>query len=244
MCVACVKQLKELWLENTDFYQQPRYLPNNERCSLWKVLGSLNNWRKIAIIDRDGFAAKRTSNVTRNVFRQTLKDRTVAMMSVIEKENYGAMATTDTTALSGYYVFCFRSTPYVLQKAIRTNSERIAAGELVCAITWLNPVPHTSNLYSHGLKDDTSLNSIIRVQHVVEENVTFHQLSQKDSLPKQIRPIYNTLISKNTIVIEEDCHHRIIENIIAREHLDYEEFFSLSEDSDNSDSLSSDEESI
>ena len=88
MCVACVSQLKQPWLENTNFYKQPRYMSNNDKCSLWKVLGSLNNWRKITIVDRDSFSGKRSSNVTRNVLRRTLKDRTVAMMSVIEKDNY------------------------------------------------------------------------------------------------------------------------------------------------------------
>ena len=211
MCEACVDQLKQKWKSNTDFYQQPRYLGDNQRCSLWKVLGSLNNWRLITLLDKDRESGTKASKVTRNVLRQALNDKTMAMMSVIEKDNYGAIATTDDSALAGYYIFIFRSTPYVLQTPITTNSERIPAGELVCAITWLNPVPHTSNLYSHGLKDDTSLDSVIRIQHVVEENVIYHQLSQKDSLHKQIRPMYKILISNNTIVIEEECHDRILE---------------------------------
>ena len=106
------------------------------------------------------------------------------------------------------------------------------------------PYHISSDLYSHGLKDDTTLDSIIRIQHVVEENVTYRHLSPQDKLPKQIRPLFDTLVSKNTIVIDEDCHDRIIENIIAREHLDYEDFFSSSDDENSSEASSSDEESI
>ena len=115
------------------------------------------------MLDKDKKSCTKASNVTRNVLRQALNDKTIHMMSVIEKDNCGAIATTDVSALSGYYVFIFRSTSYVLQKSISTNSERIPAGELDCAITWLNPVPRTSKLYSHGLKDDTSLDSVIRI---------------------------------------------------------------------------------
>ena len=56
--------------------------------------------------------------------------------------------------------------------------------------------------------------------------------------------MYKVLVSKNTIVIDEECHDRILENIITREHLDYDDFFSHTEDSDTSDSSSSDEDSV
>ena len=126
---------------------------------------------------------------------------------------------------------------------MKTNSERIPEGVLVCDITWLNPVPNASRMYSHGLKDDASLNSTIRIQHVVEENVKFILLSSTNMLPKAIRPMFDALVSKSTIIVNEDCHDMIIENITARTHLDYETFFSSSEEECESSSHSGDEDS-
>ena len=126
-------------------------------------------------------------------------------------------------------------------RLITVNSEKIPAGSLVCDITWLNPVPHCSRLYSHGYKDDSSLVSIIRIQHIVECDVKYKPVSSRDMLTKSLRPMYKTLLSKNTIIIDDECHDRIIENIAAMGHLDYEEYFS-SNDEDRSSFNSSDEE--
>ena len=115
------------------------------------------------------------------------------MTPVIVVGNYGAIATMDTSALSGYYILSLMSNGYVLQKGIKTNSEKIPEGELVCDITWLNPLPNCSKLYSHGYRDDSTLNSTIRIQHDVdEENVTFQLLSSSDELPKTLRSMFPT----------------------------------------------------
>ena len=244
MCVSCVSQLKSAWLPKVDFYKQPRYLPNNEQCQLWNCLGPLNNWRLIQIVDTDPTVSAESSVSTKNVFREALQDRAFAMMSVIEVGNYGAIPTTDPSALSGYYIFCFRSVGYVLQHGISTNSERIPSGELVCEITWLNPVPNSSRLYSHGLKDDESLNSIIRIQHIVNENVKYSFITSRDVLPKHMYPMFASLTAKNTIIIDNDCHDMILEEITAREHLDYEEYFAQTDDDDKSDYCSEDDDNV
>ena len=244
MCPACVEQLNQKWYPKKDFDEQPRYLKHNTKCKLWNVLGPLNNWRRITVTDKSVPKGLSTSLVTRNIFRDTLQDRAFSMSSTIEIGNYGAIATTDASALSGYYVFSFTSDGYVLQKQIITNSDKIAAGELVCDITWLNPVPNASRMYSHGIKDDTSLNSTIRIQHIVEGNIKFTLLSSRNMLPKSIRPMFDDLLSKSTIIVNEECHDMIIENIAARTHLDYEEFFSSTEEDSESSSLSGEEDSV
>ena len=200
MCVACIEQLQHPWQQNKDFYDQPRYKSNNLHCVLWTVLGNLNNWRKIAITDNCSSSALISSRVTRNVFKETLQDRAFAMSSIIEPGKMGAIATTDASAPSGYYVFSFTSGGYVLQDLIRNKYEKIPKGEYVCDITWLNPVPNCSRMYTHGYKDDASLNTTIRIQHIVENDVKFSLLSSRDMLPKTLRPMFETLISKSTII--------------------------------------------
>ena len=214
------------------------------QCALWNVLGPLNNWRLISITDKEQNLAKHSSEVTQKLFRDTLKDRSFSLMSRIVEGNYGAIPTTDPKATSGYYVFLFRSQGYILQNGITTNSERIPSGALVCDITWLNAVPKSSRLYSHGFKDDTSLDSIIRIQQIVDENVTFSFVTSRDMLSSSIRPMFKELLEKNTIIVDDECHHQIIENIAAIDHLDYDEYFSSTDNSNDYEDTSEDEDDM
>ena len=108
----------------------------------------------------------------------------------------------------------------------------------------MNPVPGHSRLYSHGFKDDTTLDSTIRIQHIVEQNVKFKYVTSRSMIPKSIRPMYNELVERNSIIIDDDCHNEIIENIVAMEHLDYDEYFSSTEDDNFHDDSSVDEDDI
>ena len=213
MCEGCLQQLQKPWLKNKSFYEQPRYEPNNLQCSLWPTLGPLNNWRLISITDNNDEPSKGTCSAVKNIFRETLQDRAFSMMSLIEEGNYGAIETTDNDTSSGYYIFRFRSTGYILQHGMVSNSERIPKGEPVVDITWLNPVPHTSRLYSHGYKDDTSLDTSVRIQHIVNENVKFQYVTSREMLPKSKHSMFKELLQKNTIMIDDDCHNQIIEDI-------------------------------
>ena len=205
-------------------------MPNNKHCVLWNVLGELNNWIEISLHERDFSKTEFTENTTKRIFRRTLQSRAERLISTIEEGNYAAIATSDDNALSGYYICFFRSCAYFLQESHKNQSEYISKGELVCDITWLNPVPSCNNMYSHGMKDEKSLDSIIKVQHVVDENLKFKYLQNQDSLPRTMRQQFQHLISLNTIVISDNVHDNIVETIQARNHLDYNEAF---ENSDN-----------
>ena len=170
-----------------------------------------------------------------SVFRSAMQSRSLAMVSVMEKGNYAAISTTDANAISGYYLCLLTSNAYTLQEPYTNKSERIAAGELVCNITWLNPVPHCRTMFSHGMKDEIHLQSVVRIQHVVDENVKFSYLTSSASLPKPMKCHLKSLMDKNTIIIDDCCHDEIVENIHARSHLDYDEYFYSSEDQMDSD---------
>ena len=237
-CEACVLQLSSPWQINKSHDKQPRYKPNNTQCCLWNVLGELNNWIIIKIVDDNNHNGKNINNITRSVFRNTLQSRVQGMMSLIEEGKYGAVSTTDDSAVSGYYICTFTSTPYILQETYINGPERIDVGDIVCDITWLNAVPKCKTLFSHGLKDDVSLNTVIRVQHIVDENVQYQPLNDPDILPTSMRSCFESLKLLNTIVISNDCHDNIVETIFARNHVDYEEDFDITEE------LSEDEEDM
>ena len=218
------------WEVNKHFSKQPRYSPNNTQCSLWPVLGDLNNWILISIIDDNNDSLHEINNITKTVFKNTMQSRVQGMASIIQEGNYGAVSTSDDNAVSGYYICTFSSTPYILQDPYINGSEKVQAGELVCDITWLNPVPMCKTLFSHGLKDDSCLNSVIRVQHVVDENVKFMFLDDIAILPRSMRNRYQSLKDLNTIIIDDECHDDIVETIFARNHVDYQEDVEITDD--------------
>ena len=108
-------QLKKPWKKNLPFDKQPRYKSNDKDCILWNTLGELNNWIKIQIIDSDPSNIELESQTTTKIFKETLKSRAELLMTTIEEGNYGAIATSDDTTVSGYYICIFRSCAYFLQ---------------------------------------------------------------------------------------------------------------------------------
>ena len=128
-------------------YHQPRYKSNNDKCVLWSALGPLNNWRLISFVDIDPAKKDHAVSVTRSIFKDTLRSRTITASTLIEENNYAAIATNDSNALSGYYICSINSPAYVLQHTFSTNGTIIPKGELVCDITWLNPVPSCRTLF-------------------------------------------------------------------------------------------------
>ena len=160
-----------------------------------------------------------------------MQSRVQGMASIIQEGNYGAVSTSDDNAVSGYYICTFSSTPYILQEPYINGSEKVQAGELVCDITWLNPVPMCKTLFSHGLKDDSSLNSVIRVQHIVDGDVKYKFLDDITILPRSMRNRFQSLKDFNTIIIDDEYHDNIVETIFARNHVDYQEDVEISDES-------------
>ena len=229
-CKACVSQLKLPWILNKDFSEQPRYMSHNKDCVLWPIMEGLNDWLLISLTDTKPELNQIDRDMTQSIFKSSLESKAMTMISTIEVGNYCAISTTDDKAPSGYYIGIFRSTAYILQDNYYNGTERISAGELVSDITWLNPVPCCKTIFSHGLKDDNTLDSITRVQHIVHENVQYKLLESADKLPKNMRNHFCDLISKNTIVIDDLCHDTITECIYKRNNLDYEEYIQSSDE--------------
>ena len=198
-------------------------------------MGDNNNWIIISIVDTSSGNKLSTSDIDSTVFQSGIQSRTLAMVSVIEKGNYAAISTTDCNAISGYYVCELKSNAYTLADAYSNGSEKIPAGEVVCDITWLNPVPHCRTMFSHGMKDEKYLNSIVRVQYVVDEKISFTKLTSDRLLSKSMKSNLSLLMEKNTIVINENCHDQIVETMHSLNHLDYDEFIYSSEDVIDSD---------
>ena len=173
--------------------------------------------------------------MTKSIFQSSLQNRALSMISVIEQENYGAISTSNEKAISGYSLCIFKSCAYILQENFYNGTERIAAEELVCDVTWLNPVPHCRTMYSHGSKDELTLDSTIRVQYIVHEKVEYSYLQSHDELPNNMRNQFSNHMSKNTIIVNDTCHDNIVESIHTRSHLDYEEYIESSDDFDQSD---------
>ena len=235
MCEGCITQLNSAWKANKHFGSQPRYSAANQDCVLWDVLGDLNDWRLVSIVDTDSSVSDDIKSTTHTIFESVIHDRTAATAAIIEEGHYGAIATTDPRALSGYYIFKFKSSAYPLPKSIYVNSEKISAGDMVCDIQWLNSVPKSTRLYSHGSDDSSELDSLVRVQHVVHADVVFEYMQSESMLNRTMRSHFGVLKKKRTILINQQCHDDILETILARSHLDYEEYISSTDNNFYSD---------
>ena len=235
-CTACQDQLKSSWIPGRPFNEQPRYKHNNSQCIFWKVLGPLNNWRLITIVDSNNSDYQKSSNVTKSIFRNTLRSRSMAMSTNIEVGNYAAVSTSDEKTLSGYYICCISSNPYILQDNTTTDdAQKLSKGDLVCDITWLNQVPLCRTIFSHGLKDDNSLNSVTRIQHIIDPNVTFTYLKSVDELPTKMRKNFKELQALNAVVMDVGCHDNIIEEINSRIYMEFSEYDEISDNDIDSD---------
>ena len=234
-CKSCTHQLSLPWEVGKAFDQQQRYLNDNDQCDLWYSLGSLNNWKLISFVDRKRPQSNRLSSTTKSIFNETIRNRALSLSSLIEIDKYAAISTDDNNTMSGYYICIIRSLPYYLQRQFRLNHEHIPKGELVCDMTYLNPVPRCHTLFSHGLKDETSLDTTVRVQHIIDPRVKWKSLDTPMEVHTSMRSKYNHLISLNTIVIDEQCHHDIIEKIYSRSHLEHSEYYHSSDDNFESD---------
>ena len=116
------------------------------------------------------------------------------MASQIQVGDYAAVSTTDERTLSGYYMCCITSKPYILNEDTDLkDADNIRKGELVCNITWLNQVPSCRTFFSHGLKDDLSLNSVTRIQYIIDPNVNYTFLESVDELPPKVRKRFHDL---------------------------------------------------
>ena len=99
--VACTSMLDKHWI-----YSIPRKQERNQpvtNCTYWKVLGSLNNWNIIQLLQKsnpyDAF------DEIRQVVIDVISDN---MASLVQPGKYGAMNTTK-TATNGFYVIMFTS---------------------------------------------------------------------------------------------------------------------------------------
>ena len=240
-CSSCVERLSLPWINDKPFGEQPRYEGNNDKCVLWNCLGPLNNWRLISFYDISSTANISTSSTTKSIFRGCLRSRAMKMSLAIVEGNYAAIATSDSKAMSGYYIACIRSIPYAMDKIHTDDKEKIPKGEMVCDIVYLYAVKDCHTLFYHGHKDETSLNAVIRIQHIIDANVKYTPLQSPEPLPHSMKNKFRELVNKNTIVIDDQCHDEIIEQIHARSHLEHSEYFESSEDSDVSDEETDDE---
>ena len=106
------------------------------------------------------------------------------------------------------------------------------------------PVHGCSLTFYPGENNDKTLDSIIRVQHIIDENIKFKKLTSPKSLPKMMRSQFTKLRNLNTIVIENECHDNIIQTIDERNHMDYEEDLEFEETNVDSELDSDDEDEL
>ena len=91
------------------------------------------------------------------------------------------------------------------------------------------------------MKDEDSLETVIRLQHIVDAKVKWSPLKSPNVLHNSMKNKFDVLTSLNTIVVDDVCHHDIIEELYTRSHLEHSEYYNSSDDSISSDVDTDDE---
>ena len=219
-CEACINQLKEPWIPNEVFQNQPRYKGGNKQCVYWPIFHGLNDWLLIDIVDKQSIDDVNENSIVENA----LVCNTMHVANEIAVDGYGALATNDNNVKVGYYIIKWTSTPYPLQCDTNIDTFNpplvLKAGEMVCDAVYLNAVPNCKLVYTHS--DAESLATKVLLQHIVDANIEMKKLSSKDDLPKNMRKLYRNIKKLDAVMVSAHTHECIVEEIQRRNMLDLE----------------------
>lgn len=199
-CEACDKQLQEPWISGKPFSEQPRYAQNSN-CKYWEVFQGMNDW--IELISCDG---KDTDREVVEEANQCALDNVAEMMaSEVKVGGYGAMDTDDPNT-DGYYLVNWKGLPFTAQAQMETREgDVIQKGELVCEACHVDTIPG-----EHRCFKATNKETVVRMQYILAANVE----TSKSRTGGQ---------RYDRIVVSEEEHDAIIDEIDRRERIDHEE---------------------
>ena len=199
-CEACDKQLQEPWISSKPFSEQPRYAQNSN-CKYWEVFRGMNDW--IELICCDG---KDTDREVVEEANQCALDNVAEMMaSEVKIGGYGAMDTDDPNT-DGYYLVNWKGLPFTAQTRMETREgDVIQKGELVCEACHVDTIPGEHRCFKATTKE-----TVVRMQYILAANV--ETSTSQTGGQRYAR-----------IVVSEEEHDAIIDEIDRRERIDHEE---------------------
>ena len=89
---------------------------------------------------------------------------------------------------------------------------------MVCDGVFLNDVHNCKFIYTHG--DECALRTTVRLQHVVDANIEMVPITGKEDLPFRFRKLYRSIYKLEALLMSEDTHDSILEEIERKNNFD------------------------
>ena len=218
-CKACDDQLQEPWISGKPFSDQPRYA-QNQNCKYWPVFQGMNDW--IELISCNG---KDTDREVVEEANQCALDNVAEMMaSEVKVGGYGAMDTDDPNS-EGYYLVNWKGLPFTAQTRMETREgDVIQKGELVCEACHVDAISGEPRCFKATTKE-----TVVRMQYILAADV---EVGTSRTGGQRF----------DRIVVSDEEHDAIIDEIDRRERIDHEEDVAdITEDGEESDDERDDE---
>lgn len=219
-CKGCIDQLNLPWLPNQPFDKQPRYKGGNMNCMYWEVFNGLNDWLLIDILDT--VTDDQRKEELQSIMDDSLLCNAMHVANLVKKNGYGAFATEDNSVKVGYYIVQWTSVPYYLHKDETLTTfdppMHLKAGDVVCDAVYLNAVFFSKFVYTHSTSPD--MRTKVLLKHVAEGDIEVKKISGKEDMPQGMKRHYTHICDKDTILITEDTHQNILDEIERRNNLD------------------------
>ena len=101
-------------------------------------------------------------------------------------------------------------------------------GEYVCRMTWFNYVPYAPMWYT-----PSTTKVFVRMQHVLDGNVTLEPISEENQLPSNLdRATRREATAKGAVQIPDEDHDLLMDLGNQREGLDFEEDVLVNDEGD------------
>ena len=203
-CVNCNKQIQLPWEDGVTAINQQRFKSIDD-CFFASVVGNQNKWRIAKIEEKPpGQSVIEDGDALRHGI---LRNITAAVALEVEEGNYGAVSTDDEDAPFGYYLLKFTCTPYTDQ-----NSGAL----MVKGKYWIQVPVHTQPWFTG---DDTLADEVVQLSMVVSANVDMLPISATNMPPRNIATACR---GKAALKVATESHAFICDEIVRREHIEYD----------------------
>jgi hypothetical protein len=207
-------------LSGKPFSEQPRYA-QNQNCKYWAVFEGMNDW-----IELTSCNGKDTDQEVVEEANQCILENVAEMMALeVKVDGYGAMDTDDPNSEEGYYLVTWKGLPFTAQEQMTTREgDVIQKGELVCEAFHVDSVRGEVRRFK-----DTTNETVVRMQYILAADV--QTISEQTGAQRFAR-----------IVVSEEEHDAIVDEMDRRERIDHEEDVLASLENDDSSDDDDDDE--
>ena len=205
-CQSCLEKLRTKWDDSNEISleNQPRF-QRNETCKYNKVFGIYNDWTILHIVPTKENDDEDLNDVKMDIIHNIL----MHISSEIKVDRIGAYLKTPESN-DDYIIVKWESLPFTIQKG--EEKPGIKIGDVVVNTIKLNPISEANGWFVIG-----KIRKTVKLNSVLHGNITYDELNNAPSFPRIKN--WKTIIKKEPIKMNNECHETILDAIYQRQHL-------------------------